>query len=125
MKSYLVSPSFLNLCCEANSCAKLSSDNKVKTAKKIIDFIGGFYVCTGSVSQLTYLQATLNECVPAGLYDGPEYDDESGTYQGLHFTCSHFMDTRWSEPVEFVFTGRTIIAKIVNPHEKNLYRAWR
>lgn len=126
MKSFFVSPSFLEMCCEANSCAKLSSDNEVKTAKTIIDFRGKLWVCSGSCSQnMTWLHANLYECVPAAFYKGPAYDDDKPGYQGMLFTCSYFKNLRCNSPLEYVFTGLQIEVKIVNPFETNLYRAMR
>lgn len=126
MKTFFVSPSFLEMCCEANSCAKLSSDNKVKTAETIIDFRGKLWVCAGSASRgHTYLRANLYECVPAGLYKGADYDDDKPGYQGMRFTCSYFKNLRCNSPLEYVFTDLQIMVKIVNPFETNLYRAMR
>ena len=126
MADYFVSPSFLDFCAEHNSCMGLSSETKVKTARAIIDFCGKLWVCTSSISRGSInLQATLCECVPAGLYRGPAYDEDSNYYEGLHFTCSHFMSLRWSEPQAYVITGRKINIKISDPHEKNLYKAMR
>ena len=96
------------------------------TAKRIIDFQSKFWVCAGSLSWgSTYLCGDLFECVPAGLYKGPAYEKDKPEYQGLRFTCSHFMTLRWSEPQEFVFTDLQVVVRIVNPFEKNLYRAMR
>lgn len=104
----------------------LSSDHKKKAAKRIIEFKGAFWVCTGSVSRGgTNLSADLNECVPAGLYHGPVYDDDFPSYRGLRFTCGRFMNLRFSEEQEWAFTGREIEIKAVNASEKNLYRAMR
>lgn len=126
MKSFFVSPSFLDLCCESNSCMRLSSEHKVKTAALVIFFQSRLWVCTGSRSRgQMNLGATLSECVPAGLYEGPEYDDDKPGYQGMRFTCQRFMTMRWNGELNFVFTGREISVKIVDPSEKNLYRAMR
>lgn len=104
----------------------LSSESKVKTARAIIDFRSKLWVCVGSAYQyMRALHADLHECVPAGLYLGPAYDEDSNSYEGLHFTCSHFMSLRWSEPQAYVVTGHEITIKISPPHEKNLYKALR
>lgn len=104
----------------------LSSESKVKTARAIIDFRSKLWVCTSSISRgAVNLSATLNRCVAAGLYRGPAYDEDSNSYEGLHFTCSHFMSLRWSEPQAYVVTGHEITIKISPPHEKNLYKALR
>lgn len=104
----------------------LSSESKVKKARAIIDFRSKVWVCTSSISRgAVNLSATLNRCVAAGLYSGPAYDEDSNSYEGLHFTCSHFMSLRWSEPQAYVVTGHEITIKISPPHEKNLYKALR
>ena len=124
MIEYFVSHSFLDFCAEHNSCMGLSND--VPTARAIINFQSRKWVCTGSVSRGSInLSAELCECVAPGLYRGPAYDDDSISYQGLHFTCRYYMTLRWDEPIEFVFTGREIRVKISTPHEKNLYKAMR
>lgn len=124
MKTFFVSPSFLEMCCEANSCMGLSADKP--TAKTIIDFKGKLWVCSGSCSQnMTWLHANLVECVPAAFYKGPAYDDDKPGYQGLRFACSHFKNLRCNSPLEYVCTDLQIMVKIVNPFETNLYRAMR
>lgn len=124
--SYFVSPAFLTMCCDANSCDKLGGEHDVKVAKRILDFRSRFWVCTGSTSRgFVYLSATLDECVAAEFYRGSAYDDESASYKGLRFVCSHFMNTRWGDALEFVFTGRQINLKTIRSDEKNLYRAMR
>ena len=105
---------------------RLSSENKVKTAKRILEFRSRLWVCAGGVSRGgVNLKAHLYECVAPAFYKGPAYDDDQPGYQGLHFTCSFYMSMRWNDPIEFVFNGNEIHVKVVDPTIRNLYRAMR
>lgn len=88
-------------------------------SKKILDPFGG----TGKVFLLNhwYPQVEIQaiELEPEWAAHNPK------TIKGLHFTCSHFMSLRWSEPQAYVITGREIEIKISDPHEKKLYKAMR